>query len=130
MATAYLPQLAVFPFAGFWSKDAVLSSVHDKIHAIEHETLNRGGHANSEHHQNDTDESPLASWSDSQLSTSKAVYQWLYYGAVLTAFLTAFYTFRAFALTFYGPLRVPPQAAHHAHESPGVMIPRRLDVSE
>ena len=54
-------------------------------------------------------------WSDQQLSVSRRVYR----GAVLcgassTAFLTAFYTFRAFALTFYGPQRVPAQAGHHA----------------
>jgi NADH-quinone oxidoreductase subunit L len=41
--------------------------------------------------------------------------------AFLTAFLTAFYTFRAYCLTFWGDLRVPPEAGHHAHESPGVM---------
>jgi NADH-quinone oxidoreductase subunit L len=35
--------------------------------------------------------------------------------------LTALYTFRAYALTFHGDLRVPPQAGHHAHESPPVM---------
>ena len=41
--------------------------------------------------------------------------------AMLTAFLTAFYTFRAYCLTFWGELRVPPEAGHHAHESPSVM---------
>jgi NADH:ubiquinone oxidoreductase subunit 5 (subunit L)/multisubunit Na+/H+ antiporter MnhA subunit len=41
--------------------------------------------------------------------------------AFLTAFLTAFYTFRAYCLTFWGELRVPPEAGHHAHESPSVM---------
>ena len=34
--------------------------------------------------------------------------------------LTAFYTFRAFFLTFYGEERIPPEAGHHAHESPRV----------
>src|SRR5439155_12161780 len=29
---------------------------------------------------------------------------------------------RAFSLTFYGPERIPHQAAHHAHESPAVMV--------
>jgi NADH-quinone oxidoreductase subunit L len=42
-------------------------------------------------------------------------------GAVVTSLLTAFYTFRAFFRTFYGPERIPPEAGHHAHESPGVM---------
>lgn len=49
----------------------------------------------------------------------------LYYGlflaAVVTAGLTAFYTFRAFFLTFHGPERIPHEAHGHAHESPPVM---------
>jgi NADH-quinone oxidoreductase subunit L len=46
------------------------------------------------------------------------VYEWLAYAAFFTAFLTALYTFRAFFMTFYGELEVPPEAGHHAHESP------------
>jgi NADH-quinone oxidoreductase subunit L len=109
----------VFPFAGFWSKDAVLSSVHDKIHALEHESERRGGELIGDNHE--AAANPLDAWSDGQLAISRSIYEWLYWGGILTAFLTAFYTFRAFALTFYGPLRVPSQAAHHAHESPAVM---------
>jgi NADH-quinone oxidoreductase subunit L len=41
--------------------------------------------------------------------------------AFVTAFLTAFYTFRAYFLTFWGEERVPPEAGHHAHESPKIM---------
>jgi NADH-quinone oxidoreductase subunit L len=41
--------------------------------------------------------------------------------AVLTSALTAFYTFRAYFLTFWGPERIPHEAGHHAHESPAVM---------
>ena len=41
--------------------------------------------------------------------------------AMLTAVLTAFYTFRAYFLTFWGPTVVPEEAGHHAHESPAVM---------
>jgi NADH-quinone oxidoreductase subunit L len=40
---------------------------------------------------------------------------------VVTAGLTAFYTFRAYFLTFWGEERVPEEASHHAHESPPVM---------
>jgi NADH-quinone oxidoreductase subunit L len=40
---------------------------------------------------------------------------------VVTAGLTAFYTFRAYFLTFWGEERVPEEAGHHAHESPRVM---------
>jgi len=42
--------------------------------------------------------------------------------ALLTAFLTAFYTFRAYFLTFHGEPRTPPEAEHHAHESPWIML--------
>jgi NADH-quinone oxidoreductase subunit L len=49
------------------------------------------------------------------------VYLWLYYCGVLTAFLTAFYTFRAYFLTFHGKERIPHEAGHHAHESPPAM---------
>jgi NADH-quinone oxidoreductase subunit L len=114
----------VFPFAGFWSKDAILGAVHDKIHAIEHEQDHRAAHASGEGHAHGSHgakASVLAAWSDEQLATSRSAYQWLYYGAMFAAFLTAFYTFRAFALTFHGPERIPAQAGHHAHESPPVM---------
>lgn len=40
---------------------------------------------------------------------------------LLTAGLTGFYTFRSYFLTFWGEEKIPPQAGHHAHESPLVM---------
>ncbi len=77
--------LAGFPFlSGFWSKDAILASVHT---AGQHEH-----------------------W-----------FHYLYYAALATAFLTAFYTFRAYFWTFYGEERIPHEAGHHAHESPSPM---------
>ncbi|HYT88571.1 MAG TPA: NADH-quinone oxidoreductase subunit L [Gemmataceae bacterium] len=42
--------------------------------------------------------------------------------ALLTAGLTAFYTFRAYFMTFWGEERIPEEAGHHAHESPAVMV--------
>jgi NADH-quinone oxidoreductase subunit L len=41
--------------------------------------------------------------------------------ALITAGLTAFYTFRAYFLTFHGETRIPAEAGDHAHESPGTM---------
>jgi NADH-quinone oxidoreductase subunit L len=41
---------------------------------------------------------------------------------LVTAFLTAFYTFRAYFLTFWGEERIPEEAGHHVHESPEVML--------
>ncbi len=74
----------IVPFAGFWSKDAILAAVRARGH-------------------------------DSEL------YNWLLFVAMFAALLTAFYTFRALFMTFYGPTRVPPEAGHHAHESPPSM---------
>jgi NADH-quinone oxidoreductase subunit L len=41
--------------------------------------------------------------------------------AAFTAFATAFYTFRAYFLTFWGKEYFPPEAGHHPHEAPPVM---------
>ncbi|MBY0525802.1 MAG: NADH-quinone oxidoreductase subunit L [Gemmataceae bacterium] len=50
------------------------------------------------------------------------VYVVLFLMGLLTAGLTAFYTFRAYFKTFWGELRIPPEAGDHAHESPEVML--------
>ncbi len=89
----------IVPFAGFWSKDAIVAAVHERAHA---------GHGESP--------GPAAGVFD-----AGQVYQALYYLALFTALLTSFYTFRALLLTFYGPERIPAEAGHHAHESPRAM---------
>src|SRR5262249_27171042 len=48
-------------------------------------------------------------------------YLLLFWVGLVTAGLTGFYTFRAYFLTFEGEERLPPEAGHHAHESPLVM---------
>ena len=50
-----------------------------------------------------------------------AVWKTLFWMALVTAGLPAFYTFRAVFMTFTGPLRIPDEAGDHAHESPSVM---------
>jgi len=50
------------------------------------------------------------------------IYTVLFVSALVTAGLTAFYTFRAYFLTFWGEKRIPEEAGHHAHESPYVML--------
>src|SRR5262249_42773521 len=50
------------------------------------------------------------------------VYKLLFFIGLFTAGLTAFYTFRAYFLTFWGEVRIPEEAGHHAHESPPVML--------
>jgi proton-translocating NADH-quinone oxidoreductase chain L len=77
---------------------------------------------------------PLLSgfWSKDQILTAlydaghgsadyTGVYFAVYVGACVTALLTAFYTFRAYFLTFWGPEKVPAEAHGHAHESPLAM---------
>jgi NADH-quinone oxidoreductase subunit L len=58
-----------------------------------------------------------ATWAAGQSSPLGGLYLALWVVGLATAGLTAFYTFRAYYLTFYGPLRVPPEAdlPHHGH---------------
>ncbi len=88
----------VWPFAGFWSKDGILATVFERGQA--------GG---------TTPVFGIAGLTDA------AFHQSLYWVGLATALLTAFYTFRAFFATFYGPERIPEEAGHHAHESPRTM---------
>jgi NADH-quinone oxidoreductase subunit L len=76
----------IVPFAGFWSKDAILAAVAEKGAA-----------------------------------QPGSIFAYLFWGGTITAFLTAFYTFRAYFLTFRGEERIPKEAGHHAHESPAAM---------
>jgi NADH-quinone oxidoreductase subunit L len=46
----------------------------------------------------------------------------LWGAGVIGAFLTAFYMFRLYFMTFHGPSRVPEEAKHHLHESPNSMV--------
>jgi len=130
----------VAPFAGSFSKDEILASLHQKgwpsahgehgeHHALVprqpelaatgptlHDVGYRGGADHSEHATAHAAESVGLDALD-----SPAVWQTLFWMALVTAGLTAFYTFRAVFMTFTGPLRVPEEAGHHAHESPRVM---------
>ena len=110
----------IFPLAGFFSKDEILTA------------LKSASHVESQAH-----------------GTGRPLYLAVYWVAVLTAFMTAFYTGRAFFLTFFGPEKLPspddpeaqdeaaaahddhghdhgprsrPRRAPFGHESPPVMI--------
>ena len=41
--------------------------------------------------------------------------------ALLTSLMTAFYTFRAYFMTFWGDEKFPEEAGHHPHDAPPVM---------
>jgi NADH-quinone oxidoreductase subunit L len=63
-----------------------------------------------------------AAYHAGQHSSDRAVYFLLFLAGLLTAFLTAFYTFRAYFRTFWGELKVPPEAGAHGlpeHSSHG-----------
>jgi NADH-quinone oxidoreductase subunit L len=45
----------------------------------------------------------------------------VFWVATITAFLTAFYTFRAYFLTFWGKEVFPSEAGHHPHDAPPAM---------
>jgi len=45
----------------------------------------------------------------------------LYWTASVTALLTAFYTFRAYFMTFWGPEKFPEEAGDHPHDATAVM---------
>jgi NADH-quinone oxidoreductase subunit L len=49
------------------------------------------------------------------------VYEILYGSMLLGVLLLGIYAFRPYFLAFYGPETIPPEAGHHAHESPGTM---------
>ncbi len=114
------------PFAGFFSKDAILAAVEEKAHELAgHDADHSAGSDNRAPYADASSSvplhSPVSDLSAVQRAKFATIYQSLYYIALFTAFLTAFYTFRAFYLTFYGPQRIPHEAGDHAHESPPIM---------
>jgi NADH-quinone oxidoreductase subunit L len=111
----------VWPLSGFWSKDAVVASVHDRVHQLEHLANPHGPAHGEETTPAKADTSPLSKLSHEQLERMATAYEVLYYLALFVAFLTAFYTFRAFFMTFYGEEKVPYEVHGHAHESPPLM---------
>src|SRR5207302_2363113 len=65
-------------------------------------------------------ESTHSAWHESHGAQS-VIYGILFVSALFTAGLTAFYTARAYFLTFHGAERFPPEAGHHPHEAPPIM---------
>jgi len=128
----------VFPLSGFWSKDAVVAAVHDRAHELGHSSEEHNDHASSAlettnktsfvsfasdgsavaFNTKDSHRTSVFQLSDEQRSS---IFRLLYGVGLLTAALTAFYTFRAFFMTFYGEERIPHEAGDHAHESPRIM---------
>ena len=108
----------VFPFAGFWSKDQIVAAVQHESHP----------HTEVHHTQVADPHTTLATSTETPGSNNDfparraEIFKWLYRLSLGVAFLTAFYTFRAYYLTFFGPEVIPIEAGDHAHESPPVML--------
>ena len=58
---------------------------------------------------------------DEILVAAFSVHPLYFAGALLCAFLTMWYMFRLFVLTFFGTFRGTPDQLHHLHESPALM---------
>ncbi len=117
------------PFAGFFSKDEILASVHAKAfpggHDGHHEPstvaaafhpVSFSGRAVSFSGKASADETvapAAAAWLDGL--DRPRVWRVIWWMAIVTAGLTAFYSFRAVFMTFTGPERVPEEAMGHAH---------------
>ncbi|MCE2726060.1 MAG: NADH-quinone oxidoreductase subunit L [Planctomycetaceae bacterium] len=140
----------VAPFAGFFSKDEILAALHGRgwpgAHGEHHEapasghaslTVAPGTHlpaaslllgasrgegapASAIRFVSRATASPATAPAAGGLDSPRT-WQLLFWMSLVTAGLTAFYTFRAVFMTFTGPTRVPEEAGHHAHESPPVM---------
>jgi NADH-quinone oxidoreductase subunit L len=123
MLVGCLALAGMFPLAGFWSKDAILGALHDRIHELDHELE----HAKVQPKENgsayfvSTRAVEHEHADHSVVQRTATTYRALYYMSWFTAFLTAFYTFRAFFMTFYGEEKIPAEAGDHAHESPQIM---------
>ena len=116
------------PLAGFWSKDAIIGSLHDRVHDYQHLAGGEAPETHDDHSadSHDTHAAHAVSVPGLEITEAMAGRQvWglslVYWSALITAVLTAFYTFRAFFMTFYGEELVPAEAGDHAHESPPVM---------
>ena len=143
------------PFAGFFSKDEILASLHAKAHPEAHGSDHAAAGSAGERPRDLAGGAGLVanvpvrpfrpgsmitrvSLSDAHDVSPEAhgvspekvgldaldhpsTWRLLFWMSLLTAGLTAFYTFRAVFMTFTGPVRIPKEAGHHAHESPPAM---------
>src|SRR4029077_9072971 len=84
-----------------------------------------GAHVATDHHEPaaaDLDGGGEPKTAPRMMGLSRAkLYEVLFWMGCFTALLTAFYTFRAVFMTFWGPEKIPHEAGHHAHESPPAM---------
>lgn len=125
----------LFPLSGFWSKDTILAAVRMAAHPGDHAATSHDGHSAADGHGKKDEQATKAGESHAEHPVPAVAraevkllgiaattwYEALFWMGSFTAFLTAFYTFRAVFMTFHGPEVIPPEAGHHAHESPPMM---------
>ena len=136
------------PFAGFFSKDEILATLHAKAHPEAHGSDHAEAGSAGERPRDSSaqlGDAALRPFRPASMTTRfsrrgatgehgstaekvgldaldhPSTWRLLFWMSLLTAGLTAFYTFRAVFMTFTGPVRVPKEAGHHAHESPPAM---------
>ena len=136
------------PFAGFFSKDEILATLHAKAHPEAHGSDHAEAGSAGERPRDSSaqlGDAALRPFRPASMTTRSSrrgatgehgstaekegldaldhpsTWRLLFWMSLLTAGLTAFYTFRAVFMTFTGPVRVPKEAGHHAHESPPAM---------
>ncbi len=119
------------PLAGFWSKDAILGAVEERAHAVggeeTHVALAMTTNADGARAEGVIAVAPPSALAASGMATEwfhltpeqvARAYWWLFGGALFTALLTGFYTFRAYFMTFCGPMRTP-MVGHSPHDDDG-----------
>jgi NADH-quinone oxidoreductase subunit L len=129
----------VAPFAGFFSKDEILAALHAKgwpsAHGDHHATAVAGGPFHLAAFSTDATHAAVTAPAVGLDALDRPeTWQILFWMSLVTAGLTAFYTFRAVFMTFTGPTRVPEGAhghgghgghgghdGHESYESPASM---------
>ena len=126
----------VAPFAGFFSKDEILAALHAKgwpaAHGDHHATVTAGGPFHLAAFSTDASHAAVTAPAVGLDALDRPeTWQLLFWMSLVTAGLTAFYTFRAVFMTFTGPTRVPEGAhghgnhdshgGHESYESPSAM---------
>jgi NADH-quinone oxidoreductase subunit L len=123
----------VAPFAGFFSKDEILAALHAKgwpsAHGDHHAAAATDGSLHLAAFSTDaTHAAATAPAVGLDALDRPETWQILFWMSLVTAGLTAFYTFRAVFMTFTGPTRVPEGAhghgghdGHESYESPASM---------
>jgi NADH-quinone oxidoreductase subunit L len=87
----------IFPFAGFWSKDAILAGAHAAVWPL-------GPHPGA-----------------AEVFFANHSGHMLYAILLIAAGCTSFYMFRLYFLVFHGEFRGTDEVKHHIHESPPAM---------